>query len=65
MQISFFEEFPTKENLAKIKYISGGRYTIETEADDMKVADNELRKILDEIEKKAKNKKIFFSIKER
>ena len=50
---------------AKIKYISGGRYTIETEADDMKVADNELRKILDEIEKKAKNKKIFFSIKER
>ena len=22
MQISFFEEFPTKENLAKIKYIS-------------------------------------------
>ena len=50
---------------AKIRYISGGRYTLETEGDDVKVADSELRKILEEIEKKAKNRKIFFSIKEK
>ncbi len=49
----------------KIKYISGGKYTIETEADDMKIADGELRKILEEIEKRAKNRKISFSIKEK
>src|SRR3989304_5335922 len=50
---------------AKIKYISGGRYTLETESDDVKIADSELRKILEEIEKRAKNRKIFFSIKEK
>lgn len=52
-------------NNAKIKYISGGKYTIETEAKDIKTADNELRKILEEIEKRAKNNQIDFSIKEK
>lgn len=52
-------------NNAKIKYISGGKYTIETEASDIKTADSELRRILEEIEKRAKNSKIDFSIKEK
>ena len=49
----------------KIKYIAGGAYSIECEADDIKIADNELKKVLEEIEKKAKNNKIDFSIKEK
>jgi translation initiation factor 2 alpha subunit (eIF-2alpha) len=50
---------------AKIKYLSGGRYSIEIESDDIKEADNNLRKILEEIEKSARNLKISFSIKEK
>ena len=50
---------------AKIKYISGGRYSLETEADDVKTADSELKKILEEIEKRARNSRINFSIKEK
>jgi len=52
-------------NGAKIKYISGGKYTIELESDDMKTAGNEIRKILEEIEKNARNKRIDFSIREK
>ena len=36
----------------KIRYISGGRYSMESEADDMKTADSELRKAMEEIERK-------------
>jgi len=50
---------------AKIKYISGGKYSIELESDDMKTAGNEIRKILEEIEKNAKNRRVDFSIKEK
>ncbi|MEX2017471.1 MAG: hypothetical protein WD876_03285 [Candidatus Pacearchaeota archaeon] len=50
---------------AKIRYISGSKYTIEMESDDMKAAGSEIRKMLEEIEKKAKNKKMDFSIKEK
>ena len=50
---------------AKIKYISGGRYSLETEADDVKTADSELKKILEEIEKRARNSRVNFSIKEK
>jgi len=50
---------------AKTKYISGGRYSLETESDDVKAADSELKKILEEIEKKARNSRINFSIKEK
>ncbi len=49
----------------KIRYISGGRYSMESEADDMKTADSELRKAMEEIEKKAKNSRMDFSIKEK
>ncbi len=50
---------------AKIKYLSGGKYSLETESDDVKTAGNEIRKILEEIEKRTKNNKINFSIKEK
>jgi translation initiation factor 2 alpha subunit (eIF-2alpha) len=50
---------------AKIKYIAGGLYSIESEADDIKTLDNEMRKMLEEIEKRAKNSRMNFSIKEK
>jgi translation initiation factor 2 alpha subunit (eIF-2alpha) len=50
---------------ADIRYISGGKYSVKTESNDIKSADNELRKIILEMEKKAKNKDVEFSIKEK
>lgn len=49
----------------EIKYVSAGKYFIKTESDDIKKADNKLKGILYEIEKKAKENKIEFSIKEK
>lgn len=49
----------------KIKYISAGHYTFETESEDAKKADNKLRDILSEIEKKAKKQGVEFKIKEK
>jgi translation initiation factor 2 alpha subunit (eIF-2alpha) len=45
-----------------VKYLSAGRYSIKTEASDIKTADQKLTKVLDELEKKAKKQKIEFSI---
>ena len=50
---------------AQIKYISGGRYSVQIEDTDLKKADNSLRNILQEIEKKAKQEGIQFAIKEK
>ncbi len=50
---------------AKIKYISAGRYVLQTESTDIKTADKNLKEILKNIEKKAKEKNISFSIKEK
>jgi translation initiation factor 2 subunit 1 len=50
---------------AEIKYISAGKYSIKTESEDIKEADNKLRKILDDISKKAKKHKMSFQVKER
>ncbi len=47
----------------KVKYISAGHYTFETESEDAKTADNKLRDILSEIERKAKKQGVEFSIK--
>ncbi len=58
------EVFGGLEN-AKVKYLSGGRYTVESESVDIKSADSDLRRIAAEIEKKAKNKGMEFSIKEK
>jgi len=49
----------------KIKYLSAGKYTLEIEAEDPKTADNQLRDILSDIEKKAKKQSITFSIQEK
>jgi translation initiation factor 2 alpha subunit (eIF-2alpha) len=50
---------------AKIKYLSGGKYSIQIEDANLKKADNSLRLILQEIEKKAKQEGLQFAIKER
>ncbi len=48
---------------AKVKYISAGKYNIETESEDLKKADNKLKEIAEEIEKKAKKHEMDFSLK--
>lgn len=49
----------------KIKYLSAGKYTLEIEAEDPKTADNQLKNILSDIEKKAKKQSMEFSIQEK
>ncbi|MCK4647488.1 hypothetical protein KAT24_00995 [Candidatus Pacearchaeota archaeon] len=48
-----------------IRYISAGKYSIKTESENAKEADNKLKDFLSEIEKKSKQKNISFSIKEK
>lgn len=50
---------------AEVKYISAGNYTLKTEDTSPKIADNKLKKILNEVEKKAKKLGLEFSIKEK
>ena len=50
---------------AEVKYLAAGRYTIQIVSDDIKKASVALREILEKIEKKAKENKAEFSIKER
>ena len=50
---------------AEIKYLSAGKYTIKTESKDPKTADNKLKIIISEIEKKAKKQAMEFNIKEK
>lgn len=45
-----------------VKYIAAGRYSLKTEAKDIKTADQNLTKTLEELEKKAKKQKVEFSI---
>ena len=49
----------------EIKYISAGRYVLQTESTDIKTADKNLKEILKNIEKKAKNNNLEFNIKEK
>ena len=49
------------EKNVQIKHISAGKYSIKTEAEDIKKADNYLKEILSEIEKKAKKQEIAFN----
>lgn len=50
---------------ADIKYISAGKYRIQTEAEDMKKADNLLKEILKRIEERAKKTNTEFQIKNK
>ncbi len=45
-----------------MKYISAGKYSIKTESENAKEADNKLKEILSNIEKQSKQKNISFSI---
>jgi len=49
----------------QIKYISAGKYSISTEADDLKKADQKITQILEEIESQAKKIDADFSVKEK
>ncbi len=49
----------------EIKYISAGKYSIKIESEDIKSADNKLKEITSEIEKKAKKNNAEFSIIEK
>jgi translation initiation factor 2 subunit 1 len=49
----------------EIKYISAGKYSIKTQADDIKTADNQLKEILKDLEEKAKKLDFEFSVKEK
>lgn len=46
-----------------VKYISAGRYSIETESDDAKTADKKIRDLIDVAEKEAKKANVDFSVK--
>jgi len=50
---------------AEIKYISAGKYSIKTEAENMKKADNKLKEILSGIEANSKKEKTDFKIIDR
>lgn len=52
-------------NGAEIKYVSAGKYSIKTDAEDIKKASQKLKEILDKIEKSAKKHGMEFSIKEK
>ena len=48
-----------------MNYISAGKYSIKTESDDIKKADNKLKEIFKELEEEAKEKNLSFSVKEK
>ena len=45
-----------------VRYIAAGRYSLRTESKDIKTADQNLTKALDELEKQARKQKVEFSI---
>ncbi|VVB80054.1 Translation initiation factor 2 subunit alpha [uncultured archaeon] len=47
------------------KYIAAGKYLISSESTDLKSADNQLKKNLEEIESRSKKRDVEFSIKEK
>jgi len=55
----------SEKGKAEIRYLSGGRYSIAFQDTDLKKADNSLRIVLQEIEKKAKQEGLQFAIEDR
>lgn len=49
----------------ELKYVSGGRYSLKKETQDLKNSDKELKKILGEMESFAKKNSMEFSVKEK
>lgn len=50
---------------AKVTYISAGKYSLKTEAEDIKTADKVLKDLLKNLEEQSKKENISFSIKEK
>ena len=48
-----------------VKYISAGRYSLETESEDIKTADKKLREMIELAEKDSKKLGVEFSVKEK
>jgi translation initiation factor 2 alpha subunit (eIF-2alpha) len=63
--LRLIKEILEKARGAEIKYISGGKYTIKKDGADAKVVDNDIRKILEEIESNSKKEGAEFSIREK
>ncbi len=63
--LKFIKEILGKIKKGEIKYISAGKYSVKTEADDIKKADNKIKEIFEEIEKFAKKNSMDFSTKEK
>jgi len=59
------EDLKKSSEEAEIKYLSAGKYSIKTESRDPKTADNKLKEIIKDIEKKAKEQGMEFSVKEK
>jgi len=56
---------PGENKGIEVKYIAAGKYSIKTEADSLKLADNILKEFILMVEKITKQKGIEFSIKEK
>ncbi|MBI2043029.1 hypothetical protein HYT25_01435 [Candidatus Pacearchaeota archaeon] len=52
-------------NGSEIRYLAAGKYSIKTESNDVKKASVVLRNVLEEIEKKARENRMDFSIREK
>lgn len=63
--ISLLKKFLEKIKGVEIRYIAAGRYSLKKESDDVKKDDQELKNILLQLEKEAKNKRIEFSISKK
>ncbi|MBU2562597.1 MAG: hypothetical protein KKF68_02980 [Nanoarchaeota archaeon] len=50
---------------AEVKYLSAGKYSLKTESNDIKTADNNLKEIINQIEQKAKKQGAEFHLKEK
>ncbi|MBM3228277.1 hypothetical protein FJZ20_00085 [Candidatus Pacearchaeota archaeon] len=60
--INLIKEFLEKIKDVEIRYIAAGRYSLKKESTDVKKDDQELKNLLVQLEKEAKNRKIEFSI---
>jgi len=49
----------------EVKYISAGKYSLQTESEDLKKADNKLMETIKKIEEKSKKEKMEFFVKEK
>ena len=63
--MKIIKEFLQEMKNVQIKYLSAGKYSVKLESTDMKKADSEIKKMLENIEKKAKEQGIEFSILEK